>query len=68
MSRKWTPRKEDGKVPTKLVANGRKSRGYGLVPAWSETLKMNVGWIDWSQDSKYIYVDSGLSENPRFIA
>ena len=33
---------------------------------WTELLKMNVGWTNWSQDSKYIYFDSGLSENPAF--
>jgi Tol biopolymer transport system component len=33
---------------------------------WTELLKMNVGWTNWSQDSKYIYFDTGLSENPAF--
>jgi hypothetical protein len=33
---------------------------------WSELLKMNVGLTNWSQDSKYIYFDTGLSENPAF--
>jgi len=33
---------------------------------WSELLKMNVGSTNWSQDSKYIYFDTGLSENPAF--
>jgi Tol biopolymer transport system component len=27
---------------------------------------MNVGWTSWSRDSKYIYFDSGLTENPAF--
>jgi eukaryotic-like serine/threonine-protein kinase len=31
---------------------------------WSDLLKMDVGWISWSRDSKYIYFDTGLSENP----
>jgi Tol biopolymer transport system component len=33
---------------------------------WTKLLQMNVGWTTWSQDSKYIYFDSGLSENPAF--
>jgi Tol biopolymer transport system component len=33
---------------------------------WSELLKGDVGWITWSQDSKYIYFDSGLSEDRAF--
>jgi Tol biopolymer transport system component len=33
---------------------------------WSELLKMNVGSTNWSKDSKYIYFDTGLSENPAF--
>jgi serine/threonine protein kinase/Tol biopolymer transport system component len=31
---------------------------------WSDLLKMDVGWTNWSRDSKYIYFDTGLSENP----
>jgi serine/threonine protein kinase/Tol biopolymer transport system component len=30
----------------------------------TELLKMDVGWTSWSKDSKYIYFDTGLSENP----
>ena len=33
---------------------------------WSELLKTNVGSTNWSADSKYIYFDTGLSENPAF--
>ena len=33
---------------------------------WSDLLKMSVGWTTWSHDSKYIYFDTGLSENPAF--
>jgi WD40-like Beta Propeller Repeat len=35
---------------------------------WTELLKMNVGWTNWSNDSKYIYFDTGLSENPGFLS
>ena len=31
---------------------------------WSELLKMDVGSPNWSRDSKYIYFDTGMSENP----
>jgi Tol biopolymer transport system component len=31
---------------------------------WSDLLKTDVGWTSWSKDSKYIYFDTGLSENP----
>ncbi len=33
---------------------------------WSELLKTNAGSTNWSPDSKYIYFDTGLSENPAF--
>jgi eukaryotic-like serine/threonine-protein kinase len=33
---------------------------------WSELLKTNAGSANWSADSKYIYFDTGLSENPAF--
>jgi Tol biopolymer transport system component len=33
---------------------------------WTELLKMSVGWTSWSHDSKYIYFDTGLSENSTF--
>jgi len=33
---------------------------------WSNLLSMNVGWTSWSRDSKYIYFDTGLTENPAF--
>jgi Tol biopolymer transport system component len=31
---------------------------------WSELVKMNVGFTEWSKDGKYIYLDTGLSEDP----
>jgi serine/threonine protein kinase len=31
---------------------------------WSELLRTDVGWVNWSKDSKYIYFDTGLSPNP----
>jgi serine/threonine protein kinase/Tol biopolymer transport system component len=31
---------------------------------WSELVKMNVGFTDWSRDGKYVYFDTGLSDNP----
>ena len=33
---------------------------------WSELLKMNVGVTNWSNDSKSIYFDTGLSADPAF--
>jgi len=33
---------------------------------WSELVHMNAGSTTWSPDGKYIYFDSGLSENPAF--
>lgn len=31
---------------------------------WSELVKMNVGFTDWSSDGKYVYFDTGLSDDP----
>ena len=33
---------------------------------WLELLKADAGSTSWSADSKYVYFDSGLSENPAF--
>ncbi|HTS57453.1 MAG TPA: protein kinase [Terriglobales bacterium] len=33
---------------------------------WLELLKTNVGYVNWSTDSKYIYYDTGLGSNPAF--
>jgi serine/threonine protein kinase len=38
----------------------------GSAGKWSKLLKTNVGCTNWSADSKYIYFDTGLSENPAF--
>ncbi len=34
------------------------------IKKWSELVKMNVGFTDWSKDGKYLYFDTGLSDNP----
>ena len=31
---------------------------------WSPLVQMNVGFTEWSHDGKYIYFDTGLSEDP----
>ena len=31
---------------------------------WSEFMKMDVGFTDWSKAGKYLYFDTGLSEDP----
>jgi Tol biopolymer transport system component len=33
---------------------------------WLELLKTNVGYVNWSTDSKYIYFDTGLGSSPAF--
>jgi Tol biopolymer transport system component len=33
---------------------------------WSELLTMSIGRTSWSQNSKYIYFDTGLNEDPAF--
>ena len=33
---------------------------------WTELINMNVGFTSWSSDSRYVYFDTGLSENPAY--
>jgi eukaryotic-like serine/threonine-protein kinase len=33
---------------------------------WSELLKANVGNVNWSKDSQYVYYDTGLGSSPAF--
>ena len=57
----------DGRYIAGPNTNGQKLILFDLsTQKWSELLTMNVGWTSWSRDSKYIYFDTGLVENPAF--
>lgn len=54
----------DGRYVAATSVDGQKLMLLELSSRkWSELLKMNVGFTNWSPDSKYIYFDTGLSEN-----
>jgi eukaryotic-like serine/threonine-protein kinase len=55
----------DGRYIAATSTDGRKLMLFDFSSQkWSEFLKMGVGFTDWSKDSKYIYFDTGLSEDP----
>jgi eukaryotic-like serine/threonine-protein kinase len=55
----------DGRYIAASKVDGQKLMLFDFsTRKWSELLKMNVGSTNWSLDSKYIYFDTGLSENP----
>ncbi len=57
----------DGRYIAGGTVDGQKLRLFDFQSRqWSELLKMDVGSTSWSNDSKYIYFDAGLSENPAF--
>jgi len=57
----------DGRYIAGPSINGRKLMLFDFTTQkWSDLLTMNVGWTSWSRDSKYIYFDTGLTENPAF--
>ena len=57
----------DGRYIAGASIDGQKLMVYDFgARRWSELLKMTTGSANWSQDSKYIYFDTGLSENPAF--
>jgi serine/threonine protein kinase len=57
----------DGRYIAGPSVNGQKLMLFDFTTQkWSDLLTMNVGWTSWSRDSKYIYFDTGLTENPAF--
>jgi Tol biopolymer transport system component len=55
----------DGRYIAATSIEGRKLMLFDLsTQKWSELAKMNVGFTDWSSDGKYVYFDTGLSDNP----
>jgi Tol biopolymer transport system component len=57
----------DGRYIAAATVDGQSLRLFDLSSKkWSELLQMSVGSTSWSSDSKYIYFDTGLSENPAF--
>ena len=34
---------------------------------WSELVKASIGYKQWSQDSKYVYFDTGYGDDPAFF-
>ena len=58
----------DGRYVASAAVDGQKLMLMELrTRNWSELLKMNVGSISWSPDSKYVYFDTGLSKDAAFF-
>jgi Tol biopolymer transport system component len=54
----------DGRYITAASVDGQRIMLFDFsTRKWSELLKASVGSTSWSQDSKYIYFDTGLVEN-----
>ena len=57
----------DGRYFAAVSIDGQKLMLFDFgARKWSELLKTDVGTPSWSRDSKYIYFDTGLGENPAF--
>jgi eukaryotic-like serine/threonine-protein kinase len=55
----------DGRYLSATSVDGQKLMLFDFTNRkWFDLVKMNVGFADWSKDSKYVYFDTGLSENP----
>src|SRR6202011_5098326 len=55
----------DGRYISATSVDGQKLMLFDFTTQkWSELVKMNVGFTDWSKDGKYVYFDTGLSDNP----
>ena len=55
----------DGRFVAATDVDGKGLRLYdSSAKKWSELLKMSVGYTQWSADNKYLYFDSGLSDDP----
>ena len=55
----------DGRYISATSLDGQKLMLFDFsTQKWSELAKMNVGFTDWSRDGKYVYFDTGLSDNP----
>jgi len=45
--------------------DGRKLTLFDLTTKkWSDLVHANIGWTQWSADSRYVYFDSGASADP----
>ncbi len=59
----------DGRYISGSSVDGQKLMLFDFTTRkWSELVKMNVGFTNWSKDSKYVYFDTGLAETRPFIA
>jgi len=57
----------DGRFIAAATVDGQKLMLFDSSKGqWSELLKAEVGWTTWSQDSEYIYFDTGFSDQPAF--
>lgn len=58
----------DGRYIAATSADGQRLMLFNFsTRGWSDLLKTDGGgWISWSRDSKYIYIDHGIGEHPAF--
>jgi eukaryotic-like serine/threonine-protein kinase len=57
----------DGRYIASATLDGQKLMLFDFnTHKWSQLLKMDSGFVNWSKDSQFIYFDTGLSENPAF--
>ncbi len=58
----------DGSYIAATSADGQRLMFFDFsTRVWSDLLKTDAGgWITWSRDSKYVYIDHALGEHPAF--
>jgi len=61
-------RSPDGRYLVADTVDGQRMMLFDFATQkWSELVKASIGYKQWSQDSKYIYFDTGYGDEPAFF-
>ena len=61
-------RSPDGRYLAADTVDGQKIMLFDFTTQkWSELVKASIGYKQWSQDSKYVYFDTGYGDEPAFF-
>jgi len=61
----WPQLSPDGHYLVSTTMDGQKLKLFDFTTKkWSDLVHTNIGWTQWSADSKYVYFDSGASADP----
>ena len=61
----WPELSPDGRYLVSTTMDGQKLKLFDFTTRkWSDLIQTNIGWAQWSADSKFVYFDSGASADP----